>query len=108
MRAYLETCGWAVRRFVCLPCLLVYSRCIRFLWRNLAQMSLMEKTGSTPSASGAQKALFLCSEPCTNMHPCFSFSVLNLRDQVSDLSDLGFVSVVASPPLLFVGSTVRF
>ena len=71
-------------------------------------MSQMEKLGLMPRAFCPSRPLFLCSEPCTNMHPCFSFSVLNLRDQVSDLSDLGFVSVVASPPLLFVGSTVRF
>ena len=50
-----------------------------FLWLNLAQMSLMGKTGLTPSAFGAQKALFLCSVAHTEVQPCFSF--LNLRPQ---------------------------
>ena len=50
-----------------------------FLWLNLAQMSLMGKTGLTPSAFNAQKALFLCSVDHTDVQPCFSF--LNLRLQ---------------------------
>ena len=55
----------------------VFFPCFRFLGLNLAQMSLMGKTGLTPSAFGAQKALFLCSVAHTDVQPCFSF--LNLR-----------------------------
>ena len=62
-----------------LLCLWVIFQCFTFLWLNLAQMSLIEKTGPTPSASGAQKALFLCSVAHTDVQPCFS--LLNLRLQ---------------------------
>ena len=44
-RAYPEPCAWAVRRFAHSLCLLVFFQCFRFLWLNLAQMSLMEKNG---------------------------------------------------------------
>ena len=52
-----------------------------FLWLNLAQMSLMGKTGLTPSALGAKKALFLCSVAHTDVQPCFSFLNLWLQAQ---------------------------
>ena len=78
-RAYPGPCAWVVRRFVCLPCLCGFLVFLVFLWLNLAQMSLMGKMGVTPSAYGAEKALFLCSAAHTDMQPCFSF--LNLRPQ---------------------------
>ena len=62
-----------------LACLWVFFQCFRFLWLNLAQMSLMGKTGLTPSTFGAQKALFLCLVAHTEAQPCFSFLNLILQ-----------------------------
>ena len=73
-----------------IPPLLLFSRLSSVLYnmeRKLTQMSQMEKLGLMPRAFCPSRPLFLCSEPCTNMHPCFSFSALNLREQVSDLSE---------------------
>ena len=95
-----------------IPPLLLFSRLSSVFYnmeRKLTQMSQMEKLGLMPRAFCPSRPLFLCSEPCTNMHPCFSFSVLNLRDQVSDLSEFRLcVGGCLPSPVLFVGSTVRF
>ena len=55
-----------------------------FFVLNLAQMSLMEKIGQTPSAPSADKALFLCSY-CGNYLRPFSFWIFNLKGPISNL-----------------------
>ena len=37
--------------------------------------------GLTPSACGAEKALPLCLQACTDMQPCFGFQFLKLKVQ---------------------------
>ena len=52
-----------------------------FLWLNVAHMSFLGKMGVTPSAYGAEKALFWCSVAHTDVQPCFTFLNLRLQDQ---------------------------
>ena len=75
-----------------LLCLGVFFQCFRFLWLNLAQMSLMGKPGITRSAFGAQKAVFLWSMAHTDVQPCFSF--LNLRLQAQFYAGLSLSTLL--------------
>ena len=67
-----------------------------FLWLNLAQMSLMEEMGVTPSAYGAEKALFLCSVAHTDVQPCFSFLIVRLLAQLYTGLILGLLAPMVS------------